>query len=70
MNNRTSWDLKEKFESKVNAYLHMAPQILIESLNGMRLKIDGINLLKKVIFCRIDKKTLILWFVILIFFES
>ena len=33
MTNRNSWDLKEQFESKVNAYLQMAPQIMIESLN-------------------------------------
>ena len=31
--NRNGWDLKEQFESKVNAYLQMAPQIMIESLN-------------------------------------
>lgn len=31
--NRSGWDLKEQFESKVNAYLQMAPQIMIESLN-------------------------------------
>ena len=33
MNNRKIWDMKEQFESKVNAYLHMAPQIMVESLN-------------------------------------
>ena len=33
MNNRTKWSLEEEFESKVEAYLHMAPQIMIESLN-------------------------------------
>jgi hypothetical protein len=31
--NRTKWCIEEEFESKVEAYLHMAPQIMIESLN-------------------------------------
>ena len=33
MSNRIKFDLTREFESKVNAYLHMAPQILVESLN-------------------------------------